>query len=315
MSSRRTDVSHRLPDGNGDSSHDAGVCVPSSDLSGHAPEAPSQPKLMALRYAGTCSVCHVALPAKTKAYWCRDTHTVICLACHTGSPQEPSWPADPVLATELDHGTAGRSAQAEFERRHRKREERIDARFGRLAGVVKFLSDDPQSTKAGASGASGEMRVAKELADRLGTSAVLLSDRRVPRTRGNIDHIAVTASGVWVIDAKHYTGKVEHRDRGGWLRSDWRLYVNGRDKTKLVDALDWQIAAVEKVLSGDEVPIHAALCFVGANWGLFSKSFQHAGVWVTWVAKLAEMILEPGPLGEDEVQAIAAKLACGLPAK
>jgi hypothetical protein len=278
-------------------------------MSGHT----SEPKLMALRYAGTCSVCHVALPAKTKAYWCRDTHTVICLACHAGSPQE--LPKSPVLATELDRGTAGRSAQAEFERRRHKREERIDAKFGRLAGVVKFLSDDPQSTKAWASGAAGEMRIAKELADRLGTSAVLLSDRMVPRTKGNIDHIAVAASGVWVIDAKHYTGKVEHRDRGGWLRTDWRLYVDGRDKTKLVDALDWQIAALEKVLSGEEVPIHAALCFVGAGWGLFSKPFQQAGVWVTWVAKLADMILAPGPLDEDAVQAIATKLARVLPPK
>jgi hypothetical protein len=231
------------------------------------------------------------------------------------SPEELSRPEDPVSASELDRGTAGRSAQAEFERRHHKREERIDARFGRLAGVVKFLSDDPQSTKAWAGGAAGEKRVAEELANRLGTSGVLLSDRRVPRTKGNVDHIAIAPSGVWVIDAKHYTGRVEHRDKGGWFRTDWRLYVNGRDRTKLVDALDWQIAAVEKVLSGKEVPVHAALCFVGANWGLFSKPFQQAGVWVTWVAKLAEMILEPGPLGENEVQAIAARLARGLPAK
>ena len=315
MSSRRTDVSDRLPGGGGDSSHEAGVRVPSGELSGQAPETVPPPKLMALRYAGTCSVCRVALPAKVKAYWHRDTHTVTCVACQTGTTKAPTLPSDPVPWVELDRGTAGRSARAEYERRHHKREERIDAKFGRLAGVVKFLSDDPQSTKAWASGASGEMRVAKELADRLGTSAVLLSDRRVPRTRGNIDHIAIATSGVWVIDAKHYTGRVEHRDRGGWFRTDWRLYVNGRDKTKLVDALDWQIAAVEKVLSGEEVPIHAALCFVGANWSLFSKPFQQAGVWVTWVAKLAEMTLEPGPLDEDEVQAIAAKLARGLPAK
>jgi hypothetical protein len=60
------------------------------------------------------------------------------------------------------------------------REERIDAKFGRLAGVVKFLSDDPQSTKAWASGASGEMRVAKELADALGTKAILLDDAECP---------------------------------------------------------------------------------------------------------------------------------------
>jgi hypothetical protein len=31
--------------------------------------------------------------------------------------------------------------------------------------------------------------------------------------------------------------------------------------------------------------------------------------------QLADMILEPGPLGEDEVQAIATKLARALPAK
>jgi hypothetical protein len=304
-------VSDRSSEKEGDPRRVASARVPPGEPSGQPPELPLV-KLMPLRYAGTCSVCHVVLPAKTKAYWHRDTHTVICFACHARPSQELTVAADPVLVTELDRGSAGRSAQAEFERRHHKREERIDAKFGRLAGVVKFLSDDPQSTKAWASGASGEMRVAQQLADRLGTSAVLLSDRRVPRTRGNIDLIAIAASGVWVIDAKHYTGKVEHRDRGGWFRTDWRLYVGGRDKTKLVDALDWQIAAVEKVLSGEEVPIHAALCFVGADWGLFSKPFQQAGVWVTSVAKLAEMILEPGPLGEDEVQAIAAQLACDL---
>jgi hypothetical protein len=215
----------------------------------------------------------------------------------------------------MDRGTAGRSAQAEYERRHRRRGKRIEAKFGRLAGVVKFLSDDPQSTRAWASGAVGEVRAAQQLEKRLGSRGIVLNDRRVPRTRGNIDHIAIAASGVWVIDAKHYAGKVEHRDRGGWFKTDWRLYSGGRDKTKVLDALDWQIAAVEKVLSDTDVPIHAALCFVEADWGLFSKPFQHNGAWVTWVAKLAEMILEPGPLDEDAVQAIAAKLARGLPAK
>ncbi len=165
MSSRRTDVSDRLPRDGDDSSHEAGVRVPSGELSGQAPETVPPPKLMALRYAGACSVCRVVLPAKTKAYWHRDTRTVTCVSCQTGTTKASTLPSDPVPWVELDRGTAGRSAQAEFERRHRKREERIDARFGRLAGVVKFLSDDPQSTKAWASGAAGEMRVAKELVD------------------------------------------------------------------------------------------------------------------------------------------------------
>jgi hypothetical protein len=174
---------------------------------------------------------------------------------------------------------------------------------------------DPQSTRAWASGAAGELRVAQWLEKRLGSNGVLLNDRRVPGTRRSIDHIAIAASGVWVIDAKHYTGKVERRDKGRLFRSNWRLYVGGRDRTNLVDALDWQIAAVEKVLSDREVPIRAALCFVGTDWGVFSKPFQQADIWVTWVAKLADMILEPGPISEATVQDVAAQLARALPAK
>jgi len=40
-----------------------------------------------------------------------------------------------------------------------------------------------------------------------------LHDRRVPGTKANIDHVAVGAGAVWVIDAKRYQGLVEHRDR------------------------------------------------------------------------------------------------------
>ena len=145
-------MSDRPSDADGDPRRVTGVHVSPDQPSDQPPEPPPV-KLMPLRYVGTCSICHVALPAKTKAYWHRDTHRVTCVACHAGPSQEPTKPADPVPTTEMDRGTAGRSALTEFERRHRKREERIDAKFGRLAGVVKFLSDDPQSTKAWASGA------------------------------------------------------------------------------------------------------------------------------------------------------------------
>lgn len=146
-------VSNCSSDAGGDPPRLAGAEVPLDKPSGEPPDSPLV-KLMPLRYAGTCSVCRVALPAKTRAYWHRDTHTVICMACHANPSQELSRPADPVPATELDRGSAGRSTQAEFERRHHKREERIGAKFGHLAGIVKFLSDDPQSTKAWASGTS-----------------------------------------------------------------------------------------------------------------------------------------------------------------
>ena len=170
----------------------------------------------------------------------------------------------------------------EFDRRHRRREARIDQQWGRLAGVVKFLSDDPQSTRAWKKGSEGERRLAESLTKRVGDRAVLLHDCKVPKTRGNIDHIAVAASGVWVIDAKTYKGQVERRDKGGWFKTDYRLYVNRRDQTKLADGLGWQVEAVRSALGGAEAPIHAALCFIDAEWSLFAKPFQLHGAWVTW---------------------------------
>lgn len=280
-------------------------------------ETSHSPKLTALRYAGRCSVCNAGLPAKTRAYWQRDARAITCVACWAESMSAAAPPdsADGPPLVELDRGTAGRSARTEYERRHQKREQRLDAKFGPFAGVVKFLSDDPQTTKAWANGATGEVRVATQLEERLGARGVVLNDRRVPGTRGNIDHLAIAASGVWVIDAKHYAGKVERRDKGGWFRTDWRLYVGGRDKTTLAAGLNWQVAAVERALANPDVPLHPALCFVGADWGLFSKPFQHDGVWVTWISRLAEMILEPGMMSDESVRTVAAALAHALPDK
>lgn len=120
----------------------------------------------------------------------------------------------PQSASELV-GNAEASARREFERRHAKRQRRIAARWGRLAPVVNLIADDPQSTKAWARGSDGERRLAAHLERKLGDAVVLLHDRRVPRTRSNIDHLAVASSGVWVVDAKNYQGRVERRGVGG----------------------------------------------------------------------------------------------------
>jgi len=66
------------------------------------------------------------------------------------------------------------------------REVGIAAKFGGLAGIVRILSHDPLSTKALASGASGEMPTFfRELADTLGTSAVLLIDAGTKGEKGS----------------------------------------------------------------------------------------------------------------------------------
>lgn len=279
-------------------------------------------RLIRLRYAGTCSGCALGLPAGTKAWWDADARTTTCVGCRpveTGATTQAATPAavaedsPPVAPSPRATGEAGGSARREYERRHQRREQQIDQRWGRLAGVVKFLSDDPQSITAWAKGSDGERRLAAQLLRSVGDRAVLLHDRKVPGTRGNIDHLAIAASGIWVIDAKHYKGMVERRDVGGWFRTNQRLYVGGRDRTRLADGLAWQIDAVRKALGGADVQISAALCFIEAEWKLFAKPFQYNGVWVTWAKKLAKMIAEPGPLTPVDVTHIADRLAATLP--
>ena len=204
----------------------------------------------------------------------------------------------------LSPSVAGGSAQAEYERRHRNREERLDAKWGRFAGVAKFLSDDPQSTKAWARGAEGERRLAAHLTRVLGDRAVFLHDRK--HGRANIDHLVVASSGVWVIDAKNYEGKVEYRNVGGRFGpADNRIFVGGRDKTKLAAGLGWQVEGVRAALGELDVPVQPVLCFTSSDWGLFARPFRHDGVLVTWASKLADVIAEPGPLGPEDIEIVA----------
>lgn len=53
----------------------------------------------------------------------------------------------------------------------------------------------------------------------------------LPRKTSNIDHIAVAASGVWVIDAKKYKGVVQPRDVGHFFKIDNRLFVSAHAVT------------------------------------------------------------------------------------
>jgi hypothetical protein len=185
-------------------------------------------KVMALRRADTCCICAATLPGGTRAQWDSTARTVTCLSCATPVadvlPQSAEFDDIP-KPPPIDVGDPGRSAREEHDRRHAKREAKIEQKWGtgRVGKIAKFLSDDPQTTKAWAAGASGEERVAQVLQERLGATAVLLHDRKVPGTRGNIDHLAIAPSGVWIIDAKKYQGKVEQRDVGGWFKTDLRL--------------------------------------------------------------------------------------------
>jgi hypothetical protein len=158
-----------------------------------------------VKYDGVCVRCGIALAKGTPAVWDRSSRTIRCIECPTDIA--------PVVA--VDAGIAGGSARREYERRADKRSAELRARWGeRAGGWVERLTVEPQSTGAWAIGAGGEERLGAELAHVAGIR--VLHDRRVPRTRGNIDHIVIAPAGVFVIDAKDWEGTVRTRDVGGW---------------------------------------------------------------------------------------------------
>lgn len=157
--------------------------------------------------------------------------------------------------------------------------------------------------------------MAASLEKNLGEHAIILSYRRVPKTRGNIDHLVIAPSGVWIVDAKNYSGPVEQRDVGGWFKVDLRLLVGGRDRSKVLDGLAWQVAAVTTALEGHKVPVLPTVCFTDAEWRLFSKPFILRGVHVSGPNGLARKIAEHSKLTSDEVLELAGHLSQAFPPK
>ena len=261
-----------------------------------------------LRYAGTCVACGSALPQGARALYHAASKTVRCVTCPVDSPDEAPAP--------IDSGTAGSSAQREHDRRAAKRETRVKERFGRrVGGVILALTDEPQSTRAWAKGARGERELAEAVEGLLGV--VALHDRSVPGTRANIDHLVIAPAGLFVVDAKRYDGSLRIRDKGGLFRTDERLYVGGRDCSRLADNMGWQVKAVETLLEsvGHAATVTPVLCFIGAAWPLLFPPHSFRGVLLEDPKSLRKLVTQPSNLDSDEIGTLARILATGFPAK
>jgi hypothetical protein len=272
-------------------------------------------KRMRLRYAGTCRVCGSELPAKAEAVYERATRTVRCVSHEATTPPVVAAGEEPELVVPdvVDPGTAGASARREFERRKAAREARIRTKHPRIGGLILAVSEEPQSTTAWNTGALGEERLGAGL-DRLASETVrLLHDRRMPRSRANIDHLAVTPTGVHVIDAKKYRGRPRLRIDGGLFRPRVeQLVVGSRNCTQLVDGVLTQVEVVRRSVGAD-VPVHGVLCFVDADWPLLGGSFTTRDVHALWPKKLYAKLQAEGPLAADTIAETHRALALALP--
>lgn len=287
-------------------------------------------KLMKLRRDGVCAACQTQLASGTNAHWFAAEHLVRCVECCGSAPAHVEPTLEDSSAAELTD-IAGGSAQGEYDRRSTRelanKEKRIseDAEWrvaikeqrpvlGRVAAALTpkpQITPESQSTRAWKVGAEGERRVAEVLEQAAGIE--VLHDRLVPGSRANIDHIAIGPSGVFVIDAKKYTGQIEVRDVGGLFRTDQRLYVNNRDRTKVVDGVLHQVDVVRTALGDDfsDVPVRGVLCFVGCEWGWIMRTKSIKDVTALWPTALPNHVAVAG-LHAERIGGIADRLRTNL---
>lgn len=136
-----------------------------------------------------------------------------------------------------------------------------------------------------------------------------LHDRTIPGSRANIDHLIVTPAGVFTVDAKRYAGRLQVRGRGR------EIWVNGRNRSKIIEQAYRQVRAVETVLAHaglSDVPVRPVLCFVGTRLPGRARTRRADGVALLSPRELR--VLLPREEVHDGVRraAIVAALDAGL---
>lgn len=256
-----------------------------------------------LRYPARCLGCGAQLGAGSEAAWDRQTKKVMCREC-LGSDADPTTvPADPFSGPSIVRGSAGASALAAFERRSSFGVDPISRRSPRMGGVLHKLAGESQQTRAWLKGAEGEMALGRMLD--AAPSSWALHDRAIPGSRANIDHILVAPSGVFVIDAKRYDGKLS-KSRG-------QLHVGGWAKDNLIKGLHKQVGLVAAQLREEtNVGVRGVLCFVRGTFETYPP-FMVGGIAVHSVASLRRKLKKSGPLSFSDRQRIAGFLSDRFP--
>lgn len=139
-------------------------------------------------------------------------------------------------------------------------------------------------------GATGEAATAA-LLQRLPKSFVILHDRRLPGTRGNIDHIVVGSTGVWVVDSKARRARVRVRRGQVWA---------GRYPID-VEPVRRQAAGVEATLGVAVRPVVAV-----HGQGLRRRGKEVDGVVVLPARRLVRLLRRRRRWGRTAVGSVAA---------
>jgi hypothetical protein len=184
--------------------------------------------------------------------------------------------------------------------------------FSRLLSVRAFRTQhaQPRVTKSHAAVCN--------LLDAAAAKGVLsLHNRRVPGRRGRIEHLAVGAGGVYVVDALHFkNASIEVRPADDSDAGD-DLVVGGRVLTPAVRAVAQRVEVLRLILVAaglPDVPVTGALCFVDGLLPLTVADLRVGGMHVLRPSALTALVAGPGPLTSRDRETLREFLAIRLPA-
>lgn len=185
--------------------------------------------------------------------------------------------------------------------------------FSRLMTVRTFRTQQAQPR---VSKSHAAVRTLLEAADTKGVLS--LHNRRVPGRRGPIEHIAVGASGVYVIDALHFkNASIEVRPAAESDADTDDLVVGGRVMTAAVRAVAQRVEVLRLILLAagiDDVPVTGALCFVDGLLPLAVADLEVGGMHVLRPSGLTALVAGPGQYDERDRETLRHFLAERLPA-
>lgn len=273
----------------------------------------------------TCARCALELSIDSDVLWNPRNREVICLShvdeatnlINVGE-SEGTEGEDEIYEESFDRGEPGGSARQKYEYLALGRRARVTSNFPKVGKFLLAIFPEPQSTNAWAKGAKGEVGIGgklETLAAKYGF--IVLHDRLIPGSKANIDHIAVTSAGVFVIDAKNYKGVVKVKELGGIFSNKRKeLWIGGRNRTKLIDGVKRQTQVVEKILgsSDNAMPVIGLLAFYYAQWDTYKWLLGQKEIHGVLInSKGVEPILSRGgPFGPKERQEVAHFLATKL---
>lgn len=164
--------------------------------------------------------------------------------------------------------------------------------------VVSGGASDESTTGTSSTDATDDL--ATTLIDAFGDRVLFLFHRRIPGQTGDLPVIAITASGVHLIEPRSYPGKKVRACRDGST-----FVIDGMRHTRIAEQMQEHVEALQAAVSIGPLPdatVHSHYCFLDGKLPL--RPLEVAGVRVLPVRRTLKQLRAKGPLDERDVETL-----------